>query len=388
MRSRWSILAVLFFARVTMAFQYQTVAALAPVISETYGAGLADIGLLIGLYLAPGAIIAIPGGAFAARFGEIRVIWAAFALMLLGGILSGFGGSWEAVLAGRVIAGIGGVAINVLMAKLVVDWFAGREISTAMAIFVNSWPIGIAAALLILPAVALGGGLTAASLITLSIILLAALLFIAHYRVPEGAVAPAVSKTSAPLPFYALVTSGMVWALFNAAAILVVGFGPTLLNARGWTLIEASSITSGFLIAMAISVPLGGIAADRSGRPFTVIYLSLTSFAGLLLFSLVAPAGLVPATIALMGLGAGFCVGPVVAMPSLVLSAETRALGMGVFFAIYYVAMMIVPTIAGWLSERAGDAAVTFQIGAAILVVSIVNLWLFRQRLAASPAAV
>ena len=43
--------------------------------------------------------------------------------------------------------------LNVLMSKMVTDWFAGKEIGTAMAVFLNSWPLGIALALLALPIV-------------------------------------------------------------------------------------------------------------------------------------------------------------------------------------------------------------------------------------------
>lgn len=62
MTSRWGILAVLFAVRATMGFQFQSVAAVAPILRDA-GIGLADIGLLIGLYLAPGVAVALPGGA-------------------------------------------------------------------------------------------------------------------------------------------------------------------------------------------------------------------------------------------------------------------------------------------------------------------------------------
>ena len=62
-----------------------------------------------------------------------------------------FGGSWSWQVAGRLIAGTGGVLLNVQMTKMVADWFAGKEIATAMAIFVNSWPAGVALSLLTLP---------------------------------------------------------------------------------------------------------------------------------------------------------------------------------------------------------------------------------------------
>ncbi|WP_245311328.1 hypothetical protein [Bradyrhizobium pachyrhizi] len=57
MRSRWTILAALFVARATIAFQFQSVAAIAPQLSQGLGASLADIGALIGLYFAPGALL-------------------------------------------------------------------------------------------------------------------------------------------------------------------------------------------------------------------------------------------------------------------------------------------------------------------------------------------
>jgi hypothetical protein len=49
MSNRWSILALLFAVRATMAFQFQSIAALAPLIRRDFGVNLADIGLAIGL---------------------------------------------------------------------------------------------------------------------------------------------------------------------------------------------------------------------------------------------------------------------------------------------------------------------------------------------------
>ncbi len=50
-----------------------------------------------------------------------------------------------AVLAmGRLLAGAGFVLCSIYFTKMVADWFAGRELATAMAILVMSWPFGIA----------------------------------------------------------------------------------------------------------------------------------------------------------------------------------------------------------------------------------------------------
>ena len=69
MSNRWGVLVLLFCIRVTMAFQFQTVAALSPFFMTTLGIGLADIGLLIGVYLLPGDFHRT------ARCGHRKTLW-------------------------------------------------------------------------------------------------------------------------------------------------------------------------------------------------------------------------------------------------------------------------------------------------------------------------
>ncbi len=75
MSNRWTILALLFGLRVTMAIQFQATAALSPFMMEGFGLGLADIGLLIGFYLLPGIVFAMPGAAIGQRFGDKRTVF-------------------------------------------------------------------------------------------------------------------------------------------------------------------------------------------------------------------------------------------------------------------------------------------------------------------------
>jgi len=189
--ARWRVLAVLFTVRTAFAFQFQAVGALSPLIAESYGMGLADVGLLIGLYLAPGIAMALPGGALGARFGDRQMVLAGLALMVAGGALTVAAPGFEAQLAGRLIAGVGGVILNVQMTKMVADWFSGREIATAMAIFVNSWPVGVALALATLPMVAETGGLGAALGLTTVYAALCLMLMAALHRAPPQAIGAA-----------------------------------------------------------------------------------------------------------------------------------------------------------------------------------------------------
>jgi hypothetical protein len=170
--NRWTILTLLFAIRLSMAIQFQSVAAIAPIVMNEFGVGPGDVGLLIGLYLAPDPIIALPGGEIGRRYGDKSAVLFGLALTVGGGLMMVFTTTWSWLLGTRLLAGVGGVLLNVLMAKMVADWFSGKEIATAMAIFVNSWPVGIALALVILPPLASVGGVTAVYVATSAFALL------------------------------------------------------------------------------------------------------------------------------------------------------------------------------------------------------------------------
>ena len=147
-RNRWFILALLFLARTAMGFQFQSVGSVAPFLVNSIGIQYAAAGTLIGLYLLPGVFIALPSGMLGERFGAKQIVVVGLAMMAAGGLVMGVSQSFATLACGRLLSGTGAVLMNVLLTKMVADWFAGREIATAMAILVTSWPFGIALGLL------------------------------------------------------------------------------------------------------------------------------------------------------------------------------------------------------------------------------------------------
>ena len=275
MQRRWIILLVLFFARATMAFQFQSVAALSPLLIDSLLLTLVDIGLLVGLYLGPGVIVAILGGTLSSRFGDKRTVSVSLVLMLIGSLLMAYSPNFSGLLAGRVIAGVGGVIVNVVMTKMVIDWFNDSNIATAMAVFISSWPLGIATALLILPMLAESGGLDLAWYALTALTVIALVLFVAVYSPPDGAIAGNVSLNIASLPWSPLVMAALVWGLYNSAFAMVFAFGSIILLERGLDVASASSMTSLFMIAGTLGVPAGGWLADRIKRRDTIIAVGL-----------------------------------------------------------------------------------------------------------------
>jgi len=380
---RWSVLALLFAVRATMGFQYQSVASVAPLIARDMGVTLADIGLLVGLYLAPGTALAYPGGSVGRRFGDRPVVLVGLALMVVGGAMMAFLPTWPGQIAGRLVAGVGGVLINVLMSKMVTDWFAGREIATAMAVFVNSWPMGIAAALLVLPPIAEMQGLKAAYLFAALLVLLGLVLLAQRYNAPPrlglGDLEDNVMPERAALK--ATIVAGSIWGLYNAGLAMVFAFGPSLLVEAGWPITSAGSTISLMLWLAIVSVPLGGFLADRLRLHGSFVVAGCLAGGGLMLLASREPhlVLLYP----LLGLLAGLPAGPIMSLPSRVLGEGSRAIGMGAFYSVFYAAMVVGPAVAGRLAAAHGSAAAALDFGALLLFACVPGIWLFHRLMGA-----
>lgn len=376
--NRWAILTLLFAVRLSMAFQYQSVAAISPLVMNQFGVGLADIGLLIGLYLAPGLVIALPGGEIGRRYGDKLTVLFGLALMVGGGLTMVFASAWPWQLVGRLLAGVGGVLLNVLMSKMVTDWFAGKEIATAMAIFVNSWPVGLALALIALPPLAAVGGVTGVYLATSAFALLGLLLMALFYRAPLGPPGATGAATwPAGVALRAVLAAGCIWGLYNAALVTVFGFGTAMLTERGWSLTAAGSAISLILWLSSVSVPLGGILADRTGRHIAVMLGGFALFGAMLVIA--ARTEFVILSFAALGLVSGISAGPIMSLPARILGPETRAAGMGIYFTILYAMGVGGPIAAGKIASMVGTSRIAFDVGAAMLAGCVVVYWMFRK---------
>ncbi len=378
---RWLILAVLFLARTAMAFQFQAVAALSSFFTAGAGLDFTQLGLLIGLYLLPGTVIAYPGGLLGRRLGDKRVAVLGLMLMLAGGVLTASPNP-PTLFGGRLISGIGAVLLNVLLTKMTTDWFVGREIGTALAVLVTSWPFGIALALVILPWLAGQASFAAALASTAAVAALVLVLIAAIYRVPPAAVAPPPSSQEGAVRLSArelgLVSlAGSVWMLFNVGYILVVSFSPALLVAHGLSQRDAGFVTSLVSWTVIVTLPLGGMLIDRVGHPTLVMMGSLAAFG---IGALLVPGAPSPALMTFVGVVAGLPAGAMMVLPAEVLRPANRAAGMGVFFTWYYAGMAALTPVGGILRDLSGAHGAPLLLAgilelAAIVVLAILRLF-------------
>jgi hypothetical protein len=292
--------------------------------------------------------------------------------------------TWSAQVSGRLIAGLGGVLLNVMMSKMVTDLFAGREIASAMAIFVNSWPVGIACALVALPPVGSAFGVPAVHLVSAGVVAAGCIGLAMLYRPPAS---PSNMDQAGSLPIgmalVAIIVAGLMWSLFNVAFAMIFGFGPAMLTERGWTVAAAGSAVSLVMWLTMLSVPAGGLLADWTKRHIAFIAVGSLLFAAALATASRVDA-IVPAFVVL-GVVCGLPAGAIMSLPARVLQPATRAVGMGIFFTLYYVGMFVAPAIAGWLAAKVGGAGIAFDFGAGVLVVTALLALAFPLLAASAP---
>ena len=144
---RWLILAVLFAVRAATGFQFQSVGSAANLLMQDLGLGYSQIGMLLGAYLLPGVIVALPAGLLGQRVREKTLGLAGLVLMVISGVALSYSGDLAVALVARTIGGVGATIVILVATKMVVDWFDSREIVLAMSLLQMSWPFGAMVAL-------------------------------------------------------------------------------------------------------------------------------------------------------------------------------------------------------------------------------------------------
>lgn len=378
--SRWSILAVLSLIRLSFGYQFQSMAALAPPISRDLGLDQTQAGTLIGLYWAPGVLVALPGGWLGSRFGDKATVLAGGLLTVLGGLLCALGESYGTLAAGRMIAGLGGIVMNILAVKMTTDWFAGREIGFAMGTLFGCFSLGIGLGLVVQAPVAGAVGWPTVMASTAAVGALVVLAIALVYRAPEGApkAAPALLPAKRLLGWrdvQLISIAGIGLAFYNGSYLVYVSYAPTLLTANGFEVAQAGAILAAANALSTVCVPLGGYLADRTGRPWTLVFSTTLAFC--LCVALLPPAAAAHgaatiATVALLVsvLGA-LPVSPMVALPSEAMPAGARAVGLGLFYTWFYLGAALCPALGGWLYDLAGTPAAPVYLDAVLGLAAI-----------------
>jgi MFS family permease len=381
------VLTIVFLARTCIGFQFIAVAAQMPQLRAELHFDYSQIGILLGVFMIAGAFLSLPSGMIANRLGDRRTIQIGLVALVAGGTILGSGETFHAALIGRIIGGFGAVFITVPAAKILTDWFVGREIATAMSVLGVSWPVGIAVGMSLLPFINVWSDWRVAVYVTaaapaLAMLLVAILPAQGERTEAEAESAPAnpVARPSLwsirPREFWIILAGGAAWPLMSTGGYVVFSsYAPVMLIDRGIPHTTAAlviSLLSWLLIAI---VPLGGYLADRTGKKDLLFWVGcLAAAAAIAMVPVMDPVELWVVLAAILGL----TVGMVMALPGEVLSPESRATGLGLYYTMYYAGTGVLPAIAGWIQDTTGSAASVIWFSAACLALAPFSLLAFR----------
>lgn len=387
MESRWRVLAILTAARTSLGFQFQSIASVSSDVVPALELSYAELGFLIGLYFLPGIAFALPAGAASRRFGDKRLILFGLMVMTLGAFACSLATTADGLAIGRIVSGIGGIVLNVVMSKVIVDWFTNREIVLAMSVFVSAFPIGIGLALLTLGALSSFAGWNVA-MAFVGIVTLTPMLWVwkwcdVHPNDPQ--VQRSVSQDPVKLSkaeWTLVVLGGSIWGMFNGSFAVLFSFAPDLLVLSG----GASAITVGALVGLATwivaaSAQVGGILGQHWVKPRTLLICGSIVWA-LCLIALALSPELGPVAVVGACLAMGLPVGAIMSLPSEALRPQTRGVGISYFFLWLYVGYGLVPPLAGWLRDTTGQASAPILLSA-VAVVAMLVLYITVQTLIA-----
>lgn len=377
-RTRWLILAMLFACRTGLGFQFQTLGSVSGSLVTQLGFSYAEIGTLIGFFMLPGLVLALPLG-YAGRYLPDRALVAIGLFSLAaGGAIASVAQGFGLLALGRLACGVGFVISTIYLTKMVADWFGGKELATAMGVLVMSWPFGIAMGQIGHVWLAAQFDWRAAFAVAAVYCAVGAVAVFLLYRPPPQA---KLAQAGGPigLPRSELVLTllaATVWGLFNAGYIAYLSFAPRVLMAGSYGATQAAAVISIASWVMIFSGALCGQLADRTGKRDLILYVcTAVAVVALLLLRQTSLAVVLSLAFGLIGMAPA---GVIMALTGEAMAPQRRAFGMGVFFSFYFVLMTAAPPIAGWLYDLSGDPYWPIVFAAFLFAAGALANWAFR----------
>lgn len=273
-RSALFLLVVLFISRTCVSFQFQSLTPLFDYLAQRLHIGATGFGLLLGLYMAPGAVIAIVLPWLMSRLGDRNILMMALVLMSLGHIFLMFAQHDVLAYGARLLSGIGGCIVYISTIDFASKYCGAGEQPAKMGLVAASWPFGNAVSLLVQGGLVSAAATSTAAYMPVALSVFALLLVLPLRQLfDEGAgfswPRSERTRSQAILESWKQALAvcslpGLTFALYNIGFIVFVSFSMSLLTSQGYSPSEASGISSLPMWMFFVSVPLGGVLAGHS----------------------------------------------------------------------------------------------------------------------------
>jgi MFS family permease len=175
-----------------------------------------------------------------------------------------------------------------------------------------------------------------------------------------------------------LVIAGLIWTAYTAGYSAYTGYVPSLMATRGEGLVLTGVVLT---IATWGNVPATLLGAGLAAR-FSALGIFLLGTTSLVIGMIGAALLDLPVTCAVVvGVIGSFHPGVIMAVGTLSAKPENRAVGMGLFYSMYYAGNAVVPAFCGWAADILGGPEGALLAGAAVSAIAI-PMYLLHRRLA------
>lgn len=390
---RWGILILVGFILSVNYYFYDAFSTLKDLLKAEFAFTNTDYGLFVSFYSIPNTflLMAVIGGIILDKLGIRRTGFMFVFFMAFGALLTAYGASdyfssggighhlfdsfWtgkspelKMMLLGRFFFGLGAETTIVVVSKILVKWFKGKDLALAFGLKVGFGRLGTFAALQISPVVArdganLSGAIWLAAILVLSGLLafLVYMLFDAKYDravesaedfVEEKKEKFVIGDVFRLLTNRAYIYIALLCVTFYSAVFPFMAYAPDFFADKfGLTDIVSGRITSLLPLGTLIFTPLFGWLIDRKGRSATaMIFGSLTLLVVHLIFSLTNMMPYIPMVL----LGIAFSLVPASMWPSMVKLVPEKQIGTayGLMYSIQNLGLWGFPLIAGLILDK------------------------------------
>jgi MFS family permease len=333
------------------------------------------------LFALPGLFISLLGGFLSDRY-PMRPLGAICFLLMIGGtLLVGLGKDLRILWLGRVIAGIGGLTLSVLLPKLLSQWFQTKGLGLAMGVFNTGVPLGSIICFGLFGSMGSQWGWRLPILLTGVYSILTSILFLRFYQLPSSqkienltpsGIYPSLKEMGSRIWWV-----GLSWLWFNAAFTSFATFAPNLFLQKGYT-IEQSGFFIGIpLLGSLFLSPLTGYLVDRfrhqewfigiGGIGLSVLALSFNFGSSFLLL------------VTFMGVFSAMIPAAIYSLPPEILKSENVGLGFGVISTCSSFGLFAAPYIVGKAKDFTDSYSWSFALISLFFLLTMISI-LFTHR--------
>ncbi len=389
--ARWGILLLLGIILSVNYYVYDAFSSLKSLLTSELGFSNTQYGLFVSFYAIPNTflLMAVLGGMILDKLGIRRTGFLFVFFMAFGAVLTAYGSSdyyreggiayqmmnsifpkyspeLKMMLAGRFFYGLGAETSIVVVSKILVKWFKGKDLALAFGLKVGFGRLGTFLALRISPALAREGTQLSTAIWFAAILACIGLLAFIIYMLIDLKVDRERASSGSEVKTDKFVLRDILGILNNRAYIYILllcvsfysavfpfmAFAPDFfMNKFGITNLESGKLTSLLPLGTMVFTPLFGFLVDRKGRSASAMILGA---AILLLVHLVfALTSLQPQPFLIL-LGIAFSLVPAAMWPTMVKLVKEKEIGTayGLMYSVQNLGLWGVPILAGIILDK------------------------------------